>query len=585
MPELSNKIKITLFIDLILFVACVVGIFQTYEKAGLEPNTHVSFNISDENVIVNQVSDFEFNSIFSPGDRLISIEGHSITNKDDIEFIFDSFAIGEIATIQLERNGKEIQQSITLPRYYSWLYLIVQIIVGCVFFINGVFVIYKRPNDLAAIIWHWATICTALIIMCTWGRFSITPFGTGHIIRDIFSAAYAFVSTTYLHLTYVFPRVKLNKPNVLFKPLYGFSLLLALWMILSFELSARQFSMDLFHYHLIGFNITRTYFAIVILWGMGNLIHSYFKAREQSEKRKIRWVLSGLAIGPPAFVIFWQIPQLLSFDNIIPEEIIVLIMIIVPVTFTISIVKYHIFDIDVILRRSGVYFIIISIILLLYIGSVAITAFFIGSITLSTSIIASAITAIIIPFIFEPARLKVQHFVDRKFFRIHYNYRIAQRNFTYELNNCMNIESMTKMVIEKLDELLKPECMGISLLDENSKRWKLYDDTKCESISTNTIKQLVKISERTHHNILSIKSFVESAVAFIDLSKFELPVKKIVLIIPIVSQEKEVIGFLFCGKKKSDIQFSLEDVDLLKTVCSQTGLAIERIQLQKKYPE
>jgi len=30
------------------------------------------------------------------------------------------------------------------------------------------------------------------------------------------------------------------------------------------------------------------------------------------------------------------------------------------------------------------------------------------------------------------------------------------------------------------------------------------------------------------------------------------------------------------------VQFSLEDVDLLKTVCAQTGLAIDRVQLQKK---
>jgi len=582
MSKLSNKIKIILFIDLILLFACIIGIFQTYEKAGLAPNAHVSFNISNEKIIVNQISDIEFIPIFLPGDRLVSIEGHPITNKDDIEFIFDSFSIGQKASIQLERYGAGIQQIITIPRYYSLLYLIVQIIVGCVFFINGVYVIYKRPNELAAFIWHWATICTAIIIMCTWGKFSISPFGTGHIIRDIFSAAYAFVSTTYLHLTYVFPRVKLNKPNILFKPLYGFSLVLALWMIITFEMSARQFSMDIFQYHLIGFDITRVYFAIVILWGMGNLIHSYFKAREQSEKRKIRWVLSGLAIGPPAFVVFWQIPQLLSFDNIIPEEIIVLIMIIVPVTFTISIVKYHIFDIDVILRRSSVYFFTIGIILVLYIGIVGIAAFFIGSITLSTSIIASVVTAIIIPFVFEPVRLKIQNFIDKKFFRIHYDYRIAQRNFTNELNNCVNIDSMVKMVIEKLDELLKPECLGISLLNQNSKRWKLYNAINCESYSTNTIKQLAKISERIHHRILSIKKFVESAVAFSDLSKFELPVNKIVLIVPIVSQQKDVIGFLFSGQKKSDVQFSLEDVDLLRTFCSQTALAIERIQLQKK---
>jgi signal transduction histidine kinase len=582
MPELSNKIKIILFIDLIVFVICIFGVFQTFEKAGLEPNTQVSFNVSDGKVVVAQISNPELKSVLSKDDRIVSIENHPISCKEDIEFVFDSFSVGKKTNFLIDRNGIEIQKELTLPRYYSLLYLIVQILVGCVFFVNGVFVIYKRPTDLAARIWHWATICTAIIIMCTWGRFSTIPLGSGHFIRNTFSVAYAFLPTLYLHVTYVFPRIKLDKPNIIFKPLYGFSLILALYLIVTFDLAAGQFSMDWFHNYLIAFDINRIYFAIVILFGMGNLIHSYIKAREESEKRKIRWILSGLAIGPPTFVIFWQIPQLLSFDSLIPEEIIVLFMIVVPITFTISIVKYHIFDIDIILRRSSVYFLIISIILLLYIGLIAIVAFVIGSFTLSTSIIASVITATIIPLIFEPARIKVQHFVDRKFFRVHYNYRLAQRGFTNDLNNCINIDSMAKMVVDKLDQLLLPVCIGIYLLEEDSRKWKLYTGLNCKSISENTIQQLAKINQEFHHTLFANKNFVEAAAEFKELSELGLPMEKLALVFPIYTQQKDTVGFIICGTKKSDLQYSLEDLDLLKTICAQTGLAIERIRLQKK---
>ena len=143
MSKLSNKIKIILFVDLILFVACIVGIYQTYEKAGLEPIAHVSFDLSQKKVIVNKVTDTKLKAVFSPGDQLISIESHPISTKDDIEFVFDAFQVGQIVSVLIERNGTELHQTITLPRYYTWLYLIVQIIVGCVFFINGIFVIYK----------------------------------------------------------------------------------------------------------------------------------------------------------------------------------------------------------------------------------------------------------------------------------------------------------------------------------------------------------------------------------------------------------------------------------------------------------
>jgi two-component system, OmpR family, phosphate regulon sensor histidine kinase PhoR len=61
-----------------------------------------------------------------------------------------------------------------------------------------------------------------------------------------------------------------------------------------------------------------------------------------------------------------------------------------------------------------------------------------------------------------------------------------------------------------------------------------------------------------------------------------LPNENLALVILINSQHKDIVGFLLCGKKKSDLQYCLEDLDLLKTICAQTGLAIERIQLQKE---
>ena len=155
MPELSKKIKIILFIDLILFSICFLGIYHTIKKAGLEPTSHVSFEVKEGKVLVLNILDSTFEECFLPGDILISIDGHFISSKEDIEFVFDSFEIGEKTNINLSRNGISIKEQVNLPQYYSWFYLIVQIIVGGVFFVLAVFVFYKCPNYLTANIWHW----------------------------------------------------------------------------------------------------------------------------------------------------------------------------------------------------------------------------------------------------------------------------------------------------------------------------------------------------------------------------------------------------------------------------------------------
>ena len=66
------------------------------------------------------------------------------------------------------------------------------------------------------------------------------------------------------------------------------------------------------------------------------------------------WVILGLGIGPLGFIFLWQIPQVLTSVALVPEEVILLISALTPLAFAISIVRYHILDIDIIFNRSTV---------------------------------------------------------------------------------------------------------------------------------------------------------------------------------------------------------------------------------------
>jgi signal transduction histidine kinase len=54
------------------------------------------------------------------------------------------------------------------------------------------------------------------------------------------------------------------------------------------------------------------------------------------------------------------------------------------------------------------------------------------------------------------------------------------------------------------------------------------------------------------------------------------------LVVTMLSEKEEILGFLILGRKKSALRFSFEDVDLLNTIGVQAGLAIERIMLQQR---
>ncbi len=92
-------------------------------------------------------------------------------------------------------------------------------------------------------------------------------------------------------------------------------------------------------------------------------MHSYFVAEEEEDRRKLRWILLGLAIGSFAIIFLWTIPQIFMSRGLVSEDIVLLICSIVPINFAISIVRHHILDIDVIFNRSVVYMLILLVIL------------------------------------------------------------------------------------------------------------------------------------------------------------------------------------------------------------------------------
>jgi signal transduction histidine kinase len=257
-------------------------------------------------------------------------------------------------------------------------------------------------------------------------------------------------------------------------------------------------------------------------------------------------------------------------------------MIIVPVTFSISIVKYNILDIDLIVRRSTVYFIVVSLLISIYAIIVGFTVLLIGSFTIKASLIASVALAILIPLLFDPLRRFVQKEIDRKFFHVSYNYRLAQRQFLDELNDCFSINAIGKMVVEKLDTLLNPEIIQMHLRSKNRQRWPLLAGIKSISIQENTFKEMYGFDKKSNGSVYTMINYIESDIEYTELPSRLFKNDQIVLIAPIRSQNKKHLGYLLCGRKKSETRFSLEDIDLLSTISIQTGIRVEKILLQQE---
>ena len=573
MIEASAKLKYILIADTLLLILCVAGIVSMQQKAKLpfQLSSSGSFN----SIVIPKDDPYNFSS----NDKLISIDGFIIRNNDYVEYITDRKNIGKYVSINVINVSGVRTLKIKLASFYDDFYIISASLTAILFFIIALFVLIKKSESKAAHIFHWAGVGTAIIMCTTWANQNTYPPFLNYILRGIFHLAYVITPILFIHFALSFPRDKEYRWRTFIYTNYVLAGLLAILITTAFIISSVANDDISIQNYLLTFTVTRIYIAMAVITAIIIFFASYINANSRVERKKIKWLLLGFIIGPFSFIVFWVLPQEFLGTGFLPEKIIILLQLAVPLTFAIAIVKYHLLDIDQVINRSIVYVIVISILVILY--SAALGIFVSASHTSDQSTI-SAIAAILLAILFQPIKTKVQIFVDKKFFRIQYNFREELNRFTEQIKNYNDVTSLGEYLIRKIDNLIPVEKIGFSELDNQTGRLFIRSQMNFDQLANKSIKIKPENLESKRFQAAAIKNKIETDADISTIFQNTLVRWEISLIVPIKSVNEELYGFIILGNKKSGARFSTEDVDLLKDVGINAGSTIERIKLQEQ---
>ena len=577
MVHQKRRIRLILAVDALLLVMGVLGTYRVALRAGLP----AKLTMDRGRVIVREIGDQAAGTTLRPGDTIRSVNGQAVAILEDVEFLIDHLWIGDITSLEVERAGSVLTTSVPLVRFYNTRYLIIQCLVGSLYFFLGILVLIKKPGDRAAPVFHWASVAVGIMVMTTWSSHIIKPLGLGHAIQVLDLAANAAIPALFVHLSFVFPRYKVTAVRKLIPILYAISAGLLVWSGIMFLRATFPPSLVGYHRFLTVFHLLRWFFSACIIFGVVNLLHSYFTAIEELERRKLRWVVLGLGVGPLGFIFLWAIPYIILSRALVAADIIVLISAVVPVTFAISIVRYHVLDIDLIFNRGTVYTIVLGALLAIYALLVGVAAVVIGTFTVKASLIASGLAATIVALLFEPIRRAVQQFVDRTFFRVRYNYREAQRQFVEDLTRCVDIQQLADLIVSRTDDLLRLEQVGFFSMEGPDRRPVLLAHRNGNRLLTTDITDRVSRLQPPLRLPLALDDRLEPGVPHDSADPDLFHDRGIALVFSVPSERFETLALLVLGAKKSGARFNIEDMDLLNSVATQAGLALERIALQQ----
>ena len=416
--------------------------------------------------------------------------------------------------------------------------------------------------------------------MClTWSNLNTFTFISKYFFRIALHISYVVTPALFVHFTLVFPRDNIYKWRRPLKINYIIAIVLAVINIYAFIYTLSDFNDASIDNYLNAFNLLRIYLIINVILSISFFITALLKEKGKVERQQLKWLLFGFIIGPLSFVILWVLPILFTGKALVPEEIILILLCAIPVTFAISIIKYHLLDIDEVLNRSIVYGIVISILLLLYSAAIGI---FVSSFKVSDQSIVSAVAAVLLALAFQPIKTKVQIFVDKKFFRVQYNFRKELGKFTAQIKNYNEINSLGEYLIQKIDNLIPVEKIAFAELDYQTGKLLISAQKNFDQIANKSLRIKPETLERKWFQVAAVKNKVEGDADISTLYQNTLLRWKITLVVPIKSVEEELYGFIILGNKKSGSRFSIEDVDLLKDIGINAGSTIERIKLQEQ---
>ncbi len=217
--------------------------------------------------------------------------------------------------------------------------------------------------------------------------------------------------------------------------------------------------------------------VLALVSGLASQIYRYITVSSPRERRQTRGVifsffcfvlvLMGSAVLAPNTVSQAAPPT--SYDLIATMVIYPLASLAVLgliATITLSVLRYRLWDIDVIIRRTTSYALITGLLALVYFGSVVVLQRVFTGVTGQTSTIAIVLSTLLIAALFLPLRQRVQELIDRRFFRSKYDAEKTLEAFAATVRDETDLDALTAELVRVIEETMQPEHVSIWLAPE-----------------------------------------------------------------------------------------------------------------------
>lgn len=446
-------------------------------------------------------------------------------------------------------------------------------------------VLSSNPKNLA----HRIFACFVLSF-ATWNMGELIMINSSHPGRAIFGVKVIFVGLTYaplffLHFSFVFPFKSKSKWARGFKLIFLYMVPMAILIpfFLTYRMDIEQLKelRSIFYYgflleepllFLIFLGLITLFSGMCIYWGIKNLIHSLHTTRSPRQRLQIKYLIFGMISMAIAGTIInllnsflklgWPIFFLASLYSIL-----------VSLFFAMALIRYRLLDIHLLIRGGILYSTVSGLILAIYILIIKNIGEAISQKAYGRSLFIESALILVLVYMLRPFQRKVGDWIDRFFYMERLIFRTRLSEFIRALTELVNLDEVAKTTVHFINQTFHVDSVIFFCLNHQTNEYRSMvsppsqEEVKYPS-SHPFIKRLESIGRTTE-----LEHLIESGE---EIEEIECWVERGWTVATPIFMKERLLGFILLGKKRSQKDFTREELELLEAFSNQVALAISR---------
>jgi hypothetical protein len=196
-----------------------------------------------------------------------------------------------------------------------------------------------------------------------------------------------------------------------------------------------------------------------------SMIYRYRRISTPFERQQTKWVVLGVMLTFTAFM-GWFLPQILLYGTLAPQgsvydlvghPLFTFAALFIPICLTIAVLRYRLWDIDVIINKALVYGSLTLLLTAFYAGLILGLEGLISAVGIKTpnQPLALVVSTLAVAALFQPARRRIQNVIDRRFYRRKYDAEKTLASFSAALRNEVDLNHLREHLLAVVDETMQ----------------------------------------------------------------------------------------------------------------------------------